>query len=106
MQSPTPRSRFTEPLTATVHPELTEAEHTRLSRVLAARSTINMAEGALMVLGPMGLEDAGRALVDLSRALTMHAHVVAEHVLNLVQGKPVPDRVSDALHDVLTQYRA
>lgn len=105
MQSPTPRSRFTEVSTAIVHPELTEAEHTQLSRVLAARSTIHMAEGALMVLGPMRLDDAGRGLVDLSRALTMHLHVVAEHILNLVQGMPVPDHVSDALHEVLTQYR-
>jgi hypothetical protein len=106
MQSPTPQSRFRELSTATVHPELTDAEHTRLSRLLAARSTIHMAEGALMVLGPMALDDAGQGLIDLSLTLTMHRHIVAEHVLDLVQGKPVPHHVSDALHDVLTQYRA
>ncbi|ALV31454.1 hypothetical protein [Streptomyces sp. CdTB01] len=105
MQSPAPRSRFTELSTATVHPGLAEAEHSRLSHVLAARSTLRMAEGALMVLGPMPLDDAARCLVGLSRMLTMHAHVVAEHVLDLVQGKPVPAHVGDALQAVLSQYR-
>ncbi|WP_333777300.1 ANTAR domain-containing protein [Streptomyces sp. IBSBF 3136] len=84
--------------------ELERSEHARLRRTLAARATINMAEGALAVLGSLPIEDACLVLTDVARRLRVDAHLVAEHVLNMVQGVAVPGTVYDELHHVLDAY--
>ncbi|MFF8479294.1 ANTAR domain-containing protein [Streptomyces sp. NPDC015414] len=85
-----PEARFVR-LSAAADPvstALERSEHARLRRTLTARATIHMAEGALAALGPLPIEDATRALVDVARALNLNVHVVAEQV-----------------HRVLVQYR-
>ncbi|MFC9284169.1 hypothetical protein [Streptomyces collinus] len=86
--------------------DLERSEHARLRRVLAARATINMAEGALAVLGHLPIGEAGLVLADVARRLRIDVHLVAEHVLNLVQGIAVPDAVYGELHRVLDEYRS
>ncbi|MFF8932232.1 antitermination regulator [Streptomyces longwoodensis] len=107
MHSSRPQARFVKLSAAAdrVSTTLEQAERSGLRRVLTSQAMIHMAEGALIVLGPMPTEDARRALADTARALNAHVHVVAEHVLNLVQGAAVPDSVFDELHRVLTRYR-
>ncbi|MEU4038758.1 hypothetical protein [Streptomyces collinus] len=108
MRSSTPEPRFVKLSSPTgpVPDELERSEHARLRRTLAARGTVNMAEGALAVLGPLPIEDACLVLADVARRLHVDAHLVAEHVLNLVQGFAVPDAVYRELHQVLHEFRS
>ncbi|MER6470896.1 hypothetical protein [Streptomyces collinus] len=107
MRSSTPEPRFVKLSSATgpVTDELQRSQHARLRRALAARATINMAEGALAVLGHLPIGEAGLVLADVARRLHVDAHLVAEHVLNLVQGIAVPDAVYGELHRVLDKFR-
>ncbi|MBO4258866.1 hypothetical protein [Streptomyces griseorubiginosus] len=85
--------------------ELEQSELAGLRRALAARSTLHMAEGALAVLGPLPIEDAGEVLADVALRLGVDALVVAHHVLDVVQGVGVPRSVADALRHVLAGRR-
>lgn len=107
MRSSRPHPRFVElqPQDPAAGGGLEQLELARLRRALAARSTIHMAEGALAVLGPLPIEDAGEVLADVALRLGVDALVVAHHVLNLVQGVGVPQSVTDALRHVLARRR-
>ena len=107
MRSSRPHPRFVElrPHDQAACTGLEQSELAGLRRALAARSTLNMAEGALAVLGPLPIEDAGEVLADVALRLGVDVLVVAHHVLNMVQGVGVPRSVADALRHVLARRR-
>ncbi|MFJ9721958.1 hypothetical protein ACIRP3_04330 [Streptomyces sp. NPDC101209] len=86
-------------------PHPAPSEDAQLRRALAAQSAVHMAEGALTVLGPVPLAEARQLLVELGRAVGMDVATVAEHLLNVVQGRDAPVAVTDGLHRVLAPYR-
>ncbi|SEB99704.1 ANTAR domain-containing protein [Streptomyces sp. 2231.1] len=95
-----------EPLSTAPHPHGDDsarlrAEVDHLRREVTARSMISMAEGALAVLGQLPIEKAAAVLRDLSAALGLNLHEVAEHVLGLVQGTRTPALVVDELQRAL-----
>ncbi|ALV31501.1 hypothetical protein [Streptomyces sp. CdTB01] len=81
------------------------SEDAQLRRALAAQSAVHMAEGALAVLGPVPLAEARQVLVDLGSAVGMDVATVAEHLLNVVQGRGAPVAVTDGLDRALAPYR-
>jgi hypothetical protein len=72
---------------------------------LHGQSIINMAAGALMVMGPVSLEQARQVLGDIACRLNLDTLSAAEHVLSLAEGGSAPDGVVHALQLALERYR-
>jgi hypothetical protein len=77
------------------------AENDQLRRALAGRAVIDQARGMMMVLTPCGRGAARNLLVDVSRQCHMKLPEVAAVLVAGWEGKPLPERMQQALRRAL-----
>jgi hypothetical protein len=82
------------------------AENDQLRRALAGRAVIDQARGMMMVLTPCSRATARNLLVDISRQCNTKLPEVAAAVVAAWEGKPLPERMQQALRRALRRFHA
>jgi hypothetical protein len=82
------------------------AENDQLRRALAGRAVIDLARGIMMVLTPCSRGTARNLLVDISRQCNTRLPEVAAAVVAAWEGKPLPERMQQALRPALRRFHA
>ncbi|MFC9926185.1 ANTAR domain-containing protein [Streptomyces sp. NPDC127190] len=81
------------------------AENEQLQQAVTSHAVIDQAIGAVVVLGRIAPEEAWRALRDVSQRTNTKLRTVAEHILDYVQGGPLPEPERIELAKAVARYR-
>ncbi|MFF7445778.1 MULTISPECIES: ANTAR domain-containing protein [unclassified Streptomyces] len=76
----------------------------QLGQAVTSHAIVDQAIGAVVVLGQMPPEEAWRALRDVSQRTNTKLRVVAEHVMEFVQGGDLPDAERVELQQAIARY--
>lgn len=76
----------------------------QLGQAVTSHAIVDQAIGAVVVLGQMPPEEAWRALRDVSQRTNTKLRVVAEHVMEFVQGGDLPEAERVELQRAMARY--
>ncbi|WP_433447628.1 ANTAR domain-containing protein [Streptomyces sp. CA-142005] len=80
-------------------------ENEQLQRAVSSHAVIDQAIGAVVVVGQIAPEEAWRALRDVSQRTNTKLRMVAEHILDYVQGGTLPEPERIELGKAILRYR-